>query len=94
VYKSRRLSRNDDMPDKRRFQRVRPAGAVARTATIYADLKSPSMTCSVVDTSAGGACLEVQGSAAIPKKFILNHGGVKKNCRVVWQKGRRIGIAF
>jgi PilZ domain len=86
--------RHDDMPDKRRFQRIRPSGAVAKTATIYADLKSPSIPCTIVDTGAGGACLEVQGTSAIPKKFTLNHGGVKKTCRVVWQKGRRIGVAF
>jgi hypothetical protein len=73
---------------------MRPAGANAQRGTIYADLKSPAVACNIVDVSAGGACIEVHGGDAIPKTFILNHGGVKKTCRVVWQKGRRVGVSF
>jgi hypothetical protein len=82
------------MSEKRRFQRVRPTGNVSKTATIFVNLQSPRIDCYLVDTSAGGACLDVHGAVAIPRKFILSHGGVKKNCRVVWQKGRRIGVTF
>jgi hypothetical protein len=67
---------------------------VSKTGILFVDLKSNPTACSIVDLSAGGACLDVHGSDVIPKKFILNHGGVKKNCLVVWQKGRRIGVAF
>jgi hypothetical protein len=67
---------------------------VSKTGILFVDLKSNPTACSIVDLSAGGACLDVHGSDAIPKKFILNQGGVKKNCLVVWQKGRRIGVAF
>lgn len=80
--------------ENRRFHRVRPSGLVPRTGTIFADLKSPASPCFVVDISAGGACLDVPGSAAIPRRFTLNHGGTKKSCYVVWQKGRRIGVSF
>jgi len=82
------------MQNNRRFHRVRPTGAASRTGTIFVDLKSPATACNVVDFSAGGACLEVHGSDDIPRKFILNHGGVKKNCRIVWQQGRRVGVSF
>lgn len=82
------------MREQRRFLRVRPSGLVPKTATLFANLKSAVITCTVLDTSAGGACLEVHGTAAIPTRFILNHGGVKKNCRVVWQKSRRIGVCY
>jgi len=82
------------MHEKRRFHRVRPSGFGAKTGTIFADLKSPATPCNIVDISAGGACIEVHGSDAIPRKFILNYGGVKKSCQLVWQKGRRIGVAF
>ncbi len=82
------------MPEHRRFQRVRPTGIISRAATIFVDLQSPQINCDLLDISAGGACLNVHGEAAIPRKFILNHGGSKKNCRVVWQKGRRIGVSF
>jgi hypothetical protein len=82
------------MDNKRRYHRVRPGGLVSATGIIFADLKSSPTACNVVDVSAGGACIEVHGSDGIPKKFILNHGGVKKLCRLVWQKGRRIGVSF
>ena len=73
---------------------MRPTGAISKTGTIFVDLKSPSAACDIVDIGAGGACIEVHGSEAIPKRFILNHGGVKKTCRLVWQQGRRVGVAF
>jgi len=79
------------MQEHRRFHRIQPP---SRTAIIFADRKSPANACSVIDISAGGACLEIHGNGVIPKRFILNHGGVQKNCRVVWQKSRRIGVSF
>jgi len=86
------------MPEKvqeqRRFHRVRPSGLMARTGTIYVDVKKPATPCNIVDVSAGGACLEVHGREAVPKRFVLNYGGVRKNCLLVWQKGRRVGVAF
>jgi hypothetical protein len=80
--------------EKRRFHRMRPNGPMPKTGIIYADLKSQPIGCNIVDVSAGGACIEVHGSGPIPKRFILNHGGIKKNCYLVWQKGRRIGVSF
>lgn len=61
---------------------------------MFADLKSPATACTIVDISAGGACIEVHGANIIPRKFTLNHGGTKKTCNVVWQRGRRIGVRF
>jgi hypothetical protein len=81
------------MREQRRYHRVRPTGT-ARTGSIFVDLKRPVIACNVVDLSAGGACLDVHGSEAIPARFILHHGGVKKSCRIVWQKGRRVGVSF
>ena len=81
------------MREQRRFHRVRPNGA-ERVGSIFIDLKKPAIVCNVVDISAGGACIEVHGSATIPKKFMLHHGGVQKSCPLVWQKGRRIGVSF
>jgi hypothetical protein len=82
------------MREHRRYHRVRPAGLVSKTGTLFVDLKSRPTTCSIVDLSAGGACLDVYGNDPIPQKFILNHGGVKKTCRVMWQQGRRVGVSF
>ena len=82
------------MREHRRYHRVRPSGLVSKTGTLFVDLKSRPTACAIVDLSAGGACIEVYGNDPIPQKFILNHGGVKKTCRVVWQTGRRIGVSF
>jgi hypothetical protein len=78
----------------RRFARVRPSGQVSRVAKIIIDPRVPVIDCSVVDYSAGGACLELPGQIALPPRFELLHGRTKKRCRVVWKAGRRIGVAF
>jgi hypothetical protein len=82
------------MQEQRRFARVRPTGLMARTGKIFVDIKTPATDCDVVDISAGGAHLAVHGSEAIPPRFVLLYGGSKKQCRAVWIKGRRVGVAF
>ena len=90
-----RVSRADRaVRENRRFVRVAPRGLVSRTATIIVDPGKPVITCNVIDLSAGGACLELIGQAVIPKKIVLLHGGTKKKCSVVWQRGRRFGVAY
>jgi hypothetical protein len=80
--------------ENRRFIRIPPRGLVSKVATIIVDPSKPVIACNVIDQSAGGACLEVNGQAVIPKKFILLHGGTKKKCSVVWQAGRRLGVSY
>jgi PilZ domain len=80
--------------ENRRFARVRPTGLMSRAGTIIVDPKKPVISCSVIDLSAGGACLEINGQADIPKRFVFLHGGTKKKCSVVWQEGRRLGVSF
>ena len=82
------------MREYRRFTRVRPSGRVPRVGKIIVDMKAPAIDCNVVDVSAGGACLEVWGEPAIPKRFELLHGGTRKKCSVVWKSGRRLGVLF
>ena len=78
----------------RRFARVRPAGLMATKAKIIVDPKSPVIECSLIDYSAGGACIEICGPVTLPKRFELLYSGSKKRCRVVWNSGRRYGLAF
>jgi hypothetical protein len=87
------ILRSTEMSEHRRYHRVRPTGS-GKTGTIFVNLKDRATVCSIIDVSAGGACIDVHGVDAIPRKFILNFGGVKKSCRLVWQKGRRIGVSF
>jgi hypothetical protein len=77
----------------RRFNRLRMSGPAAK-GTIIVDPKAPAIPCRVVDLSAGGACLEVVGQMPIPKRFVLLHGGIKKNCSLVWTAGQRFGVLF
>jgi len=82
------------MRENRRFLRIRPTGMVSRIAKIIISPKAPTIDCNIVDLSAGGACLEVDAGIAIPKRFTLFHAGTKKSCNLVWQRGRRLGVAF
>ncbi len=83
-------------PEGRRYQRVRPSGVMAKTATILPGANVPSITCNVIDYSLGGACLDLDYEVAVslPKRFYLLYGGNKKKCRLVWMRGRRIGVCF
>ena len=82
------------MHQDRRFNRLRPAGNVPRTASIILDPKSPVIGCNVVDYSAGGACLEVTTGKPLPGRFELLYAGSKKKCRLVWARGVRVGVSF
>jgi hypothetical protein len=52
--------------------------------------------CIVRDLSAKGARLEVRLKAApVPDRFQLNIPNVlKQTCKVVWRKGRELGVSF
>jgi hypothetical protein len=79
----------------RRFARIRPTGRNSDVAKLIVGPKAPVIDCRVVDYSAGGACLEIWGQPPqLPNRFELLFGGTKKRCRVVWTKGRRLGVTF
>ena len=82
-------------PDnRRRHARVRPSGLVSNTATIIVGPKAPTIGCTIIDISAGGACLDLSDPDRLPRRFVLVHGATKKNCLVMWKKFRRIGVQF
>ena len=78
----------------RRFARVRPTGRISGVGKLIVGPKDPVIDCRVVDYSPGGACLEVFGQTKLPNRFELLFGSTKKRCRVVWNAGRRLGVAF
>jgi hypothetical protein len=78
----------------RRFVRVQPTGKDSNLAKLIVGPKIPVIDCRVVDYAAGGACLEISGQTQLPNRFELLFGGTKKRCRVVWSKGRRLGVSF
>ncbi len=80
--------------EKRRFRRVRPSGLVSTNATIIVAPGKPTIGCTVIDLSAGGACLDLPDPGRLPNRFTLLHGATRKNCLVMWKKFRRIGVQF
>ena len=77
----------------RRFTRIRPAGQVSKVGKIIVAPREPIIDCTIIDYSAGGACLDV-GLVDLPQRFELLWGATKKKCRVVWKAGRRAGVVF
>ena len=47
--------------------------------------KSPPISCTLIDYSAGGACLEFFPMVLLPERFELLYGNVRKKCRIVWR---------
>ena len=80
--------------EKRRFARVRPSGLVPKRGTIVIDSRLPALDCAVLDISAGGACVHVDGQILMPDRVTFIHSGTRKNCRVAWRKGQRFGLQF
>jgi PilZ domain len=78
----------------RLYQRVRPVGRMSSEAKITTAPKSPPIACTLVDYSAGGACLQLFPMVTLPDRFELLYGNVRKKCRIVWRRGIRIGVAF
>ncbi len=82
-------------PDnRRRYSRVRPSGLVSSTATIIVAPNRPTISCTIIDLSAGGACLDLPDPDRLPSRFVLLHGATRKNCLIKWKKFRRIGVQF
>jgi hypothetical protein len=67
---------------------------MSNEAKITTAPKSPPIVCTLVDYSAGGACLQLFPMEALPDRFELLYGNVRKKCRIVWRRGIRIGVAF
>lgn len=82
------------MRENRRYRRIRPSGLMTKTGKIIGDAKAPAIDVSIIDLSAGGACLALSKDVAVPKRFTLVHGATKKSCSLVWKRGYRLGVAF
>jgi hypothetical protein len=84
----------DTMHQKRLHVRVRPTGRISTAAVIILGPKAPVINCTLVDYSAGGACIELPVLTALPPRFELQYAGTRKRCRVAWRRGLRFGLAF
>jgi len=80
--------------ENRRWIRTKPRGLVSTSGKILLDSKTAVLNCTVIDLSAGGACLELSRPQDLPKRFEFIHGGVRRKCNLAWRRGFRIGICY
>ena len=66
------------MAQPRLYKRVRPSGQMGRTATIIVGAKAPVINCTIVDYSAGGACIEVYGKPRCRTGSSCLYGSIRK----------------
>lgn len=78
----------DTVDEKRRH----PRRDVEESA--HVSFNGTSLTCLVRNISADGAAIDVENAAYIPERFRLVTAGEVRNCRLVWIKQNRIGVAF
>jgi hypothetical protein len=78
------------MTNKRAVPRLR----VLKAGTIM--FGGAGIDCTVRNLSETGAALEVVSVVGIPTEFslVIQSGNINRNCRVVWRKMNRIGVAF
>jgi hypothetical protein len=63
-------------------------------AKIIVAPKPSPIACTVVDYSAGGACIQSFPMVTLLDRFELVYGSVRKRCRIAWRRGIRIGVIF
>jgi hypothetical protein len=74
--------------------RISPRHRVLKAGTI--EFGGGGIDCTVRNLSENGAALDVVSPLGIPDHFelVIVADHVRKPCRVIWRKEKRIGIAF
>lgn len=75
-------------------RRNAPRRHVLKTGSI--EFSDTAIECTISNTSEAGAALEIVSPLFIPDRFTLfiQREQSKRACRIVWRKGRRMGVAF
>ena len=55
-----------------------------------------SISCTIRNISAHGACVEIASHIGIPNEFtlVIQSDQFTRSCRVTWRANNRIGVAF
>jgi hypothetical protein len=65
-----------------------------RKASVVVNSGWSTFGAQILNMSADGALLEMDGSYPVPEYFQIRSDGFKKQARRVWMRGRAIGVAF
>jgi PilZ domain len=78
--------------ERRRQVRAR----TLKSGRIIFNHRSSVIDCTVRNLSPVGACLNVASTIGIPEEFevMLDADNTTRNCRVVWQKEKQLGVRF
>lgn len=82
------------MSVERRRSRRRSVVQFARIAHSDGSMSDP---CMILDVSATGARLQLNGTTEIPDEFTLvlsRNGGVRRRCQIVWRDEFMLGVRF
>jgi hypothetical protein len=74
--------------------RKAPRHRVLKAGTI--SIGGAGISCTIRNLSETGAALDVSSPVGIPNEFVLiiEADNSVRQCRIVWRKERRIGVAF
>ena len=87
----RREEFRDTGRSRRRLSRVR----TLKSAQIVYNNQSCLADCLMINTSEGGAALQLNDFFEYPAKFLLKvHRGPTHRCEVCWQRGNKMGVRF
>jgi len=87
--RSRRIGKLT-VEDKRRYPRAEV------DAPAHVSFGGTSLSCTVRNISEEGAAIDVDNASYIPERFrlVILPGAAVRDCRLVWIKQNRIGVAF
>ena len=74
--------------------RIAARHRVLKAGTI--EFSGDAISCTVRNISATGAAVEINSPLWFPDRFTLGitSDGVRRPCRIVWRKEKRIGVTF
>ena len=89
------FDRRDELRDTGRSRRSHARSRTLKSAQIVFNNQTCLADCTVINTSAGGAALQLRDFVEYPTKFLLKISrGPTHRCEVCWQRGNKMGVRF
>ncbi len=89
------FDRREDFRDTGPSRRLHPRARTLKSAQIVYNNQSCLADCLVINTSKGGAAIQLSDFSEYPAKFLLKiHRGPTHSCEICWQRGNKMGVRF